>query len=108
MEIISAFWYVDWSTFTDSDLVVVLGITSTVSVWLVTVNPAITIIAIAAATPLNIAIFLLDEKLDAESLFELELVVGFACDFILVADCLGEEALSRGWFFRCVVINDST
>jgi len=48
------------------------------------------------------------KKLDAESLFELELVVGFTCNFILASDCLGDEGLSRGWFFRCVVINDST
>jgi len=50
----------------------------------------------------------LDEKLDAELLFELELVVGVACNFILGSDCLGDGSLSRGWFFRCVVINDST
>ena len=49
-----------------------------------------------------------DEESDAESLFEFEVMVGFACNFILVPDCLGDEILPRGWFFRCVVINDST
>ncbi len=48
---------------------------------LIAVNPTITIIAIAAAIPPNTPIFLLDEKLNAESFFEYELsVVGFGCN----------------------------
>ena len=74
-------------------------------------NPTRTIIAIAAAAPPppSIPIFLLDEKLNVKLLGESELLaVGFDCNLILVSGCLRDNDLSSGWFFRCIVINDST
>jgi hypothetical protein len=62
---------------------------STVSVWLIVINPTIPIIAITAATPARIPNVLLDEKVDEELLFEFEIVVvTFGCDCILVLGCL--------------------
>jgi len=59
-----------------------------VLVWLIAVNPTITIIAIAATTPARIPNFLLDEKLNATLFFESEpLGVDFGCNLILVSDC---------------------
>jgi len=76
---------------------------------LIAVNPTITIIAIAAATPPRIPSFLLDEKLNVKLFFKSGLLrVGFGCNFILVSDCLRDNDLSSGCFFRCIVINDST
>jgi len=73
------------------------------------VNPTITIIAIAAATPPRIPNFLLDEKLNVKLFFKSGLLrVGFGCNLILVSGCLRDNDLSSGWFFRCIVINDST
>jgi len=72
------------------------------------VNPIITIIAIAATTPPRIPSFLLDEKLNVKLFFKSGLLrVGFGCNLIL-AGCLRDNDLSSGWFFRCIVINDST
>jgi hypothetical protein len=82
---------------------------SIISVWLVAENPTITIIAIAATTPARTPIFLLGEKLTATLLFESELlVVGFDCNLILVTGRWLDNDLSNGWFFRYIVINDST
>ena len=56
MEIISALWYVAWSIFTNNGLDVVELTMESIGA-LIAVNPTITIIAIAAATPPRIPNF---------------------------------------------------
>ncbi len=76
---------------------------------LIAVNPTLTIIAIAAATPPRIPNFLLYEKLNVKLFFKFGLLrVDYGCNLILVSGCLRDTDLSSGWFFRCIVINDST
>ena len=64
---------------------------------LIAVNPTITIIAIAAATPPRIPSFLLDEKLNVKLFFKSGLLrVGLDCNLILVSGCLRDNDLSSG------------
>ena len=102
MEIISALWYVVWSIFTNNGLDVVELTVESIGV-LIVVNPTITIIAIAAATPPRIPNFLLDEKLNAKLFFKSGLLrVGFGCNLIFVSDRLWDNDLSSGWFLSAL------
>ena len=57
-----------------------------------------TIIAIAAAAPARIPTFLLDEKLNEKLLCEPKSsVFDFACNLILVSDCLRGDNRSDDW-----------
>ena len=76
------------------------------SLWVPAVNPTITIIAIAAAAPPRIPIFLLDEKLNEKLVCESEsFFFGFVSNLILVPDFLVDE-LSNDLLVRCVSISD--
>ena len=80
---------------------------STVPLWLIAVNPTITIIAIAAAAPARIPVLLLDEKLNVKLVCESEFsVLDLGWSLILVLDFPVEGVFSSGLLIRCSSMSD--